>query len=93
MRKDMGTHMENVEKSMKYSKNRDQNTENRIRREKETGFPRRSKESAACRCPGLMGYLAAFFLTVAALALSLSVLENRLVQQEVAAKEIGRAHV
>ncbi len=92
MRKDMGTHMENVEKSMKYSKNRDQNTENRIRREKETGFPRRSKESAACRCPGLMGYLAAFFLTVAALALSLSVLENRLVQQEVAAK-VWRFHV
>lgn len=39
-----------------------------------------------------MGYFTALFLTVAVLGLSLSVLENRLVQQEVAAK-VWRFHV
>lgn len=84
--------MEYVEKDMKYSENRKDHTANRICGGKETGFPQRCKKPAVCHCPGIIGYLTLFFLTVAALGLSMSVLEDRLVQQEVAAK-VWRFHV
>lgn len=84
--------MEYVEKNMKYSENRDYHAANRVYREKKVGFPQRHKKLTVCRCPGIIGYLALFFLTVAALGLSMSVLEDRLVQREVAA-EVWRFHV
>ncbi|HCT92894.1 MAG TPA: hypothetical protein DF613_16160 [Lachnospiraceae bacterium] len=84
--------MGNVENGMKYGEECDCNAENRVCGEKDPCALRREKDSAVCHHPGLIRYFVVFFLTVMALGISMSVLENRLVQREVAGK-VWRFHV